>query len=94
MIPKYIQDMDDDEFLACLGDYGDAHHFIHEAARRIRIYRALRERQMFQLALELIEKDPHQWSNLPCPTCRTISTIVGSPFGCETRRRGKGEEGG
>jgi hypothetical protein len=34
-------------------------------------------------ALELIEKDPHQWSHRPCATCRTVSAIVGRPFGCE-----------
>ena len=26
--------------------------------------------------------DPHQWSNRPCGTCRTITLLVGKPFGC------------
>ena len=32
--------------------------------------------------LNLLQGDPHQWSSRPCPTCRTISGIVGEPFGC------------
>jgi len=32
--------------------------------------------------LELIQKDPHQWSKRPCSTCSAISTIIGKPFGC------------
>ncbi len=34
-------------------------------------------------ALDLIEKDPHQYSKRPCDTCRTISNLIGRPFGCE-----------
>lgn len=34
------------------------------------------------VALELLQVDPHQWSDRPCPTCRPISAIVGKPFGC------------
>jgi hypothetical protein len=37
-------------------------------------------------AFELIEKDPHQWSKRPCTTCRTISAIIGRPFGCENAK--------
>ena len=36
--------------------------------------------------LNLIESDPHQWSNRPCPTCRSISVIIGQKFGCEKLR--------
>ena len=38
-----------------------------------------------QRALQLIQKDPHQWTARPCPTCRTISRICGKPFGCSVR---------
>ena len=38
--------------------------------------------------LKLIEKDPHSWSNRPCQTCRTVSSILGKPFGCEKKRNG------
>lgn len=31
---------------------------------------------------DLIYADPHQWSTRPCPTCRTITALVGYPFGC------------
>jgi len=33
-------------------------------------------------ALRLLQGDPHSWSERPCDTCRTISSIVGKPFGC------------
>ncbi len=32
--------------------------------------------------LDLIQGDPHQWSNRPCPTCRPITKMIGRPFGC------------
>lgn len=32
--------------------------------------------------LNLIQKDPHQWSARPCSTCRAISSIINKPFGC------------
>lgn len=32
--------------------------------------------------LDLLQADPHSWSERPCPTCRPISAIVGRPFGC------------
>jgi len=32
--------------------------------------------------LDLIQGDPHQWSNRPCPTCQPISKMIGRPFGC------------
>ena len=31
---------------------------------------------------DLIFADPHQWSSRPCETCRTITTLIGKPFGC------------
>ncbi len=38
-------------------------------------------------AFDLIEKDPHQWSSRPCPTCIAISALIHRPFGCEKRRK-------
>jgi hypothetical protein len=35
----------------------------------------------------VLECDPHQWSARPCSTCRTISGLLGRPFGCEGKRR-------
>jgi hypothetical protein len=32
--------------------------------------------------LDLIQGDPHNWSNRPCPTCQPITTMIGRPFGC------------
>jgi hypothetical protein len=35
--------------------------------------------------LNLIQDDPHLWSTRPCSTCRTISSIIGKPFGCSLK---------
>ncbi len=35
-IPNYIKEMDMQEFLGLLDDYGDGHYLIHEVAERIR----------------------------------------------------------
>ena len=32
--------------------------------------------------LRLLQGDPHAWSERPCQTCRSVSSIVGKPFGC------------
>jgi hypothetical protein len=39
-----------------------------------------------EVALELTEKDPHQFSSRPCTTCHSISTLIGRPFGCNSYR--------
>ena len=40
--------------------------------------------------MSLLQEDPHSWSTRPCGTCRTISGIVGRPFGCyEYQRKNK-----
>ena len=33
-------------------------------------------------ALNLIQSDPHQWSERPCSTCRAVTTLIGRRFGC------------
>ena len=33
-------------------------------------------------ALNLIQADPHQWSERPCSTCRAVSELANKPFGC------------
>ena len=35
---------------------------------------------------KIIESDPHAWSDRPCPACRTVTALIGRPFGCEGRR--------
>lgn len=37
---------------------------------------------LMRSALELIQNDPHQWSERGCQTCRAVSTILREPFGC------------
>lgn len=34
---------------------------------------------------DLIQADPHQWSKRPCATCAAVSTLLGKPFGCQTK---------
>lgn len=41
-------------------------------------------RVLMDSVLQLIQDDPHMWSDRPCPTCRTISSIVEHKFGCYT----------
>lgn len=37
-------------------------------------------------AFKLIENDPHSWSARPCQTCTAVSTIIGRPFGCSSKK--------
>ena len=37
---------------------------------------------VMQPILELIYRDPHQWSRRPCSTCQSITSMIGQPFGC------------
>jgi len=32
--------------------------------------------------LDLIYNDQHSWSTRPCPTCNTITSLIGQPYGC------------
>jgi hypothetical protein len=45
--------------------------------------------KILDAVLALIQADPHQWSNRPCETCRTVGTLVGKPFGCYEYQRRK-----
>ena len=45
--------------------------------------------------LDLLQEDPHQWSVRPCGTCRTISGLIGRPFGCNLKaEQALSEKGG
>jgi cytidine deaminase len=44
-------------------------------------------RVLAESAFALIQADPHQWSTRPCSTCRTVTMLIGAPFGCELRRK-------
>jgi hypothetical protein len=33
-------------------------------------------------SLDLIQADPHQWSERPCSTCSAVTAITGQNFGC------------
>ncbi len=41
------------------------------------------------IALDVIEEDPHSWSSRPCPTCKTVSSLIGRPFGCIKKAGGQ-----
>ena len=32
--------------------------------------------------MRLLQDDPHQWSDRPCATCKSISSMIGTDFGC------------
>lgn len=38
-------------------------------------------------AVELTEKDPHQFSSRPCGTCAEITHLIGRSFGCAQKNR-------
>jgi hypothetical protein len=40
------------------------------------------QNQNYEMALDLIEADPHCWSKRPCPTCRSVTIHIGRNFGC------------
>jgi len=42
--------------------------------------------------LRLLQDDGHQWSSRSCSTCKTITSIVGKPFGCIEYARRRAEE--
>lgn len=57
-------------------------------------------RLLMRSALRLITEDNHMWSTRPCSTCRTITALLGEPFGCDAfrirdaARRSRSETGG
>lgn len=44
-------------------------------------------RLVMSVALDVIQADPHYWSSRPCVSCRTVTALVGRPFGCDLHRR-------
>lgn len=42
--------------------------------------------------LNLIQEDPHQWSERPCPTCKAIGSMINRRFGCYVYAHRKAEE--
>ena len=45
--------------------------------------RKLFQSLMMDSVLEIVQDDPHQWSTRPCTSCKTITSLIGKPFGCE-----------
>lgn len=37
---------------------------------------------IIDVVLDLLQRDPHAWSERPCETCRTIGSLAGREFGC------------
>ena len=37
---------------------------------------------VMEAAMDLIQRDPHQWGTRPCQTCRAVTALLGKPFGC------------
>ena len=44
---------------------------------------------LLDAAMRVIYEDPRQWSTRSCATCRTVTGIVGKPFGCDLYRPDK-----
>lgn len=44
---------------------------------------------LMDAVLRILQEDPHSWSDRPCESCRTISSIVNKPFGCYEYKRRK-----
>jgi hypothetical protein len=42
--------------------------------------------------LNIIQEDPHQWSERPCQSCKTISAMIGRPFGCYLYAKQRAEQ--
>jgi len=49
--------------------------------------RAQRENILTDAIFDLLQNDPHGWSRRPCSTCRSITSIIGRPFGCYEYQR-------
>jgi hypothetical protein len=64
-----------------------------EAAEKQRQAISAREDALLRVLAEsvasVIERDPHQWSTRPCPSCRVISGLLGRLFGCDKYRAEK-----
>lgn len=43
-------------------------------------------RRIAMAALALFVADQHRWSPRVCSTCRAITGILGTPFGCDAHR--------
>jgi hypothetical protein len=63
----------------------DAYRECSKELRALTPQSALDAVERRERAFELIEKDPHQWSSRPCPTCQEVSEIIGKPFGCSAK---------
>lgn len=50
------------------------------AATQVAIQAATR--MSIGVVLDLLQRDPHQWSTRPCSTCQTVTTLAGRDFGC------------
>lgn len=46
-----------------------------------------RENEARKKFLEALDRDPHQWSRRPCPTCDPVSGAFAIPFGCTGYRQ-------
>lgn len=42
--------------------------------------------------LQVLEADPHAFSERPCSTCESVSALLGRAFGCVAARRKAGAQ--
>ncbi len=56
---------------------------LKKLAEEYKHYTGLAQRkEVLEEVLDLLQQDPHQWSERPCPTCRAISQLASRDFGC------------
>lgn len=56
---------------------------------RDRIETEMKKVVNLELALDLFSKDAHRFSTRGCHTCKTITELLGKPFGCLKLKEGK-----
>lgn len=39
-----------------------------------------------RVAMNLVYSDPHMWSTRGCATCKSVTALLGEPFGCDRYR--------
>jgi len=62
----------------CGADFSQVNAELYCLAHRV-------EFRVAELVARLWESDPHDLGTRPCSTCRTVTGILGRPFGCVAR---------
>lgn len=58
----------------------------HAASVTLDIAAAIAQ-QLAEAVARVVEADPHHFSPRPCPSCRTISGLLGRAYGCNAKAK-------